>query len=535
VELDAALDIMPKSKKKGGCKEDRWIIGAYCPSSREGSLVIVPDKTEKTILDFIQKHIKAGSIIHTNKSTSFKSIRKLPVCIFFTVDINLLEGAFFFLQVDPPYEYHSIKEGNSNEKDQRVSTNHVKNFWSHCKRRFIRMGNMNMGDTSSYIDDYLWRNIFAKEGPEETLKNLLTQIGEWYQFDEVEPDEPEEPLKNDYANKGPGNVVPNATTSYSNTHHYQSFASTQAINRGLPPNVMLPASVLNNGMGQNIKVEQSFPSVPNSAGGAKIVFLAPVPLANSSSEQKFLIVNPTTNTPTIVPAQNVRFLTPVTPQVSEPLAANSSATAQSPSTSEQVERSEDPSCDETPAKRPRLESPSPTPVTVPQTKDDAPKSNLCLEDLQTLSRATTLKPHAATSSGLVKFKVQSEYEGSKPEDPTFDKTKPDDSDSKVSKPHDAASELKNLGESKSEVSVPEEPAAEPEEAKVGEEVLSDEPTLDVQIPEQLKPAYGNSFEKSSLEDIAKDSESVSPAKSSDSSVNEIHSYCKPFETLGKTN
>ena len=52
---------------KGRVIQQRWVFGAYSPASREGFIVLVPDRKAITLLPLIRHHIAPGSIIYSDE------------------------------------------------------------------------------------------------------------------------------------------------------------------------------------------------------------------------------------------------------------------------------------------------------------------------------------------------------------------------------------------------------------------------------------------------------------------------------------
>ena len=159
VQIDESL-IAKAKHNVGRWPKQRWVFGGYDVCEKKGFIILVEDRTAETLLYYIKKFIKPGSIIHSDKWAAYNNIKDI--------------------QVEPPYQHGSVNH-SKNFKDPvtGVHTNHVECYWKNCKRKFKRMGGVQTSTLDSHIDEFMWREIYASDGL-VCMNNILNHISYFY-------------------------------------------------------------------------------------------------------------------------------------------------------------------------------------------------------------------------------------------------------------------------------------------------------------------------------------------------------------------
>lgn len=159
VKLD--VSVLPRRKRKMNHPvSDRWVFGGICPDTQEGFLVFVPDREPKTLFPIIEQHVCPGSIIHTNGQASYNGIARI--------------------NVKPPYTHKTIKHRvDSVDPVTGASTNPVEKHLQKARQKFKAMCGVQGTVIESYLDEFLWRERYGKEGI-DAFENLLQHISHWH-------------------------------------------------------------------------------------------------------------------------------------------------------------------------------------------------------------------------------------------------------------------------------------------------------------------------------------------------------------------
>ena len=159
VQIDESL-IAKAKNNVGRCPIQRWVFGGYDILTKKGFLVLVEDRTERTLLHYIQRYIRPGTIIHSDKWSAYHNIKNIPV--------------------HPPYQHFDVNHSlHFKDPITGVHTNNVECYWKNCKRRFKRMGGVQTSTLPSHLDEFLWREMYGKDGT-SAMDNILEQIAHFY-------------------------------------------------------------------------------------------------------------------------------------------------------------------------------------------------------------------------------------------------------------------------------------------------------------------------------------------------------------------
>ena len=66
-----------------------------------------------------------------------------------------------------------------NISESNFSTNHVENWWGHCKRKLKAMVGVSESTLRSHIDEFCWRYQNGRDGP-EVFNNIIRDISTRY-------------------------------------------------------------------------------------------------------------------------------------------------------------------------------------------------------------------------------------------------------------------------------------------------------------------------------------------------------------------
>lgn len=158
IQLDESV-LTKRKYHVGRLIKEQWIFGIYDTTYKVGVITYVPNRTKETLLPLIQKHVKENSIIWTDR------IRRL---------VELPNG----------YIHGSVNHSeNFIDPDTGVCTNAVEAYWSRVKR-FLRQQRVMTATNHlpGYLDEFMWRDFFGGEPPNEISKRILRHLSTWYSF-----------------------------------------------------------------------------------------------------------------------------------------------------------------------------------------------------------------------------------------------------------------------------------------------------------------------------------------------------------------
>ena len=119
VEIDEPL--VAKCKYNvGHMVPEQWVFGGKDVTTGNGFLVMIPDRTQNTLLPIIETYILPGTTITSDGWRSYQAIPAIPII--------------------PPYVHHTVNHTqNFVDPNTGATTNHVERWWKEAKQKFKRM------------------------------------------------------------------------------------------------------------------------------------------------------------------------------------------------------------------------------------------------------------------------------------------------------------------------------------------------------------------------------------------------------------
>ena len=101
-----------------------------------GVMVTVHDRSARTLLPIMQRHLRPGTIVHSDQWAAYRNVQQLaPVAQHGTVNDSLNF-------VDPATGVH---------------TQNVESYWNRVKTKFKRMKGVHADMVTYYMDEFMWR------------------------------------------------------------------------------------------------------------------------------------------------------------------------------------------------------------------------------------------------------------------------------------------------------------------------------------------------------------------------------------------
>ena len=148
-----------------------WLIGVYSTDSKQGCIQIVTNRNQKTCRTFLKKHVKPGSIIHSDE---WKGYTKLQ------------EDGFML---------HETVCHKRNFKDPKTGahTQGIEGIWGVTKARFKTIRGFPKHLRPTYIDEALYRlnRVPGRDFRASLIQELLLDIAKEYPMPEWPLDAPE--------------------------------------------------------------------------------------------------------------------------------------------------------------------------------------------------------------------------------------------------------------------------------------------------------------------------------------------------------
>lgn len=151
------------SKRKfhrGRLTPQKWVLGMLDTRSKLLVLEFVPNRSAETLLRVLVRNVAPGSIIW---SDLWRGYANLEAQGFTHQTVNHSENF-----VDP---------------ETGTCTNAIEGAWSRVKYFLRKKGVMHKQNSSSYLDEYMWRRLFQdSEHPGITLKHILQHLLQWSKY-----------------------------------------------------------------------------------------------------------------------------------------------------------------------------------------------------------------------------------------------------------------------------------------------------------------------------------------------------------------
>ena len=133
VEIDEAK-FGKRKFNRGRMVEGQWVLGGICRETKETFFVPVEDRTSETLIGLIKKHVKTGSILHTDCFKSYNT--------------EVLVGlGYQHLTVNHSEEFVNRETG--------CHTNTIEGTWWAVKRSLPSSGNRKPS-FAAYLAEYIW-------------------------------------------------------------------------------------------------------------------------------------------------------------------------------------------------------------------------------------------------------------------------------------------------------------------------------------------------------------------------------------------
>lgn len=136
VEIDESL-FTKRKNNAGRVLPQQWIFGGLCRETKECFLVKVPDRSAKTLIEYIKTHITNGSTIFSDCWKGYKTE-------------ELEEAGFEHFKVNHSYNF-------LNPDDPNIHTQTVERMWGSAKWRNKRHRGTARHHLESYLAEFMCR------------------------------------------------------------------------------------------------------------------------------------------------------------------------------------------------------------------------------------------------------------------------------------------------------------------------------------------------------------------------------------------
>lgn len=151
VEIDESM-FTKRKNNAGRVLTQQWIFGGICRETGECFLVQVPDRSARTLMAEIKKHIKQGTTIYSDSWRAYK-----------TKDLE--KAGFKHFNVNHKYNFV--------DPDTGANTQTVERLWGSAKWRNKRHRGTARHHLESYLVEFMWRKHFAGEDVFEALLEAI--------------------------------------------------------------------------------------------------------------------------------------------------------------------------------------------------------------------------------------------------------------------------------------------------------------------------------------------------------------------------
>ena len=146
----------PKYHRGRPAAQEVWVFGMVDTSQSPalGVMMTVPDRTAQTLLPIIQRHLRNGTIVHSDQWRAYNRVQQLPSV---TQHATVNHSLNF---VDPTNGTH---------------TQNVESYWNRVKTKFKRMKGVHESMLGSYMDEFMWQERHGT-GASTTFASLCRDI-----------------------------------------------------------------------------------------------------------------------------------------------------------------------------------------------------------------------------------------------------------------------------------------------------------------------------------------------------------------------
>jgi hypothetical protein len=158
VQIDESVIYKPKHHRGHALRDPtKWIFGLYDVNQKIGAIEFVENRSADVLLPLIQKHVKAGTEIHSDQWAAYNAIGSI--------------------NVDPPYVHKSVNHSLwFKDPVSGVHTNNVEAYWCSIKKRFKMLNGTSRALTASYLDEHMYRERYGRTYS-DMFNSIMQDIG----------------------------------------------------------------------------------------------------------------------------------------------------------------------------------------------------------------------------------------------------------------------------------------------------------------------------------------------------------------------
>ena len=135
VEIDESI-FTKRKNNTGRVLPQQWIFRGLCRETGGCFLVQVPDRSAKTLMEKIEKHVKDGTTIFSDSWCAYKSV-------------ELEKAGFQHFKVSHKYNFVNPDTGTQTQNIERI--------WGSAKWRNIKHRGTARHHLESYLAEFIWR------------------------------------------------------------------------------------------------------------------------------------------------------------------------------------------------------------------------------------------------------------------------------------------------------------------------------------------------------------------------------------------
>ncbi|XP_069671424.1 uncharacterized protein [Periplaneta americana] len=159
VEIDESK-FFHRKYHRGLWRESHWVFGGIERETGKCFLVEVPDKTETTLTDVIQRFILPGTIIVSDGRAAYRNVSQIDGAIY---EHRVIVAKRKFVDLD----------------NIEIHMENVENLWMGIKTKIRKQYGTSEALFPSYLHEFLWRNAFRHS---DSFSAFLTCISDVHHF-----------------------------------------------------------------------------------------------------------------------------------------------------------------------------------------------------------------------------------------------------------------------------------------------------------------------------------------------------------------